>query len=109
MTTPTTIRIDNAEYVRADSITKQPDPDSPIRIVVAQRGWVLVGHYSEDGARVFLDNASVIRIWGTKKGLGELATSGPLANTVLDPAGHVEFHRLGVVLTIACDPAKWSL
>lgn len=71
------------------------------KIVVAQRGWVLVGDYSIEGDdEIVLTNASVIRIWGTTKGLGELALSGPTSKTILDPAGTVRFHRLTVVLVL---------
>lgn len=104
MTTPTTIQIDNVEYVRADSIT--PPHDSTKRIVVLQRGWVLIGDYAEDGDRVLLSNASVIERWGTTQGLGELV-NGPTSNTVLRKAGSVEAHRLGVILTLAVDGSKW--
>jgi len=82
--------------------------DSEVRIVIAQRGWVFVGRYSEDGDTVTLDQAKVIRKWGTTKGLGELI-DGPKPNTVLDPAGHVEMHRLGVVATLSCKEDAWSL
>ena len=71
-------------------------PKSDIRFVVLQRGWVLVGRYSEKGDRGYLDGASVIRKWGTSKGLGELVngplTTGQYAPTVLDKCnGQVEF------------------
>lgn len=78
------------------------------RIVVLQRGWVLVGHYAEDGDRVLLSDAHVIERWGTTEGLGQLVT-GPTASTRLRHAGAVEAHRLGVVLTIAVEGDKWSL
>jgi hypothetical protein len=79
-----------------------------IRIVVLQRGWVVVGKFSQDGDQCQLEAAKVVRRWGTTKGLGELATSGPLTNTVLDPAPTVRFHALTVIATIDCDQAKWA-
>lgn len=106
MTTPDSVTIDGHTYVRADTIPNA-HADSPVRIVVLQRGWVVVGHYSEDGDRVSVTSAKVIRRWGTTKGLGELV-SGPTSKTVLDPAGVVEAHRLGVVLTIAADADAWK-
>lgn len=103
-----TINIDGTEYVRADSF-KTPDySGSPVRIVIAQRGWVFVGRWEEDGERVTLHNARVIRRWGTTKGLGELC-AGPTSSTVLDPAGTVELHILGVVASLACDENGWDL
>jgi len=77
------------------------------RIVVLQRGWVAVGRYAKTGSACRLEGASVIRRWGTSKGLGELR-SGPLANTVLDPAGIIEFHELGEVLTIRVEAERWA-
>lgn len=74
---------------------------SDVRILVLQRGWVVVGSYSEDGDECVLRDASVIRRWGTTKGLGELA-NGPLKDTVLDPAGIVRAHKLAVVMQIEC-------
>lgn len=78
-------------------------------ILVLQRGWVVVGDLtSEDDSKVHLDNASVIRRWGTSKGLGELALEGPKHGTVLDPCGVVEAHPLAIVLRIPCEASKWS-
>lgn len=89
--------------------TPKPDhTDRPVRIVILQRGWVMIGHWARNGDMCTLDNASVIRRWGTTKGLGDLRT-GPKANTVLDPAGHVEFHILTTVAAIDCEAGKWAL
>lgn len=79
-----------------------------IRIVVLQRGWVAVGHYSRNGEHAKLTKASIVRRWGTDKGLGQLAAEGPRPNTKLDPAPDVEFHALGEVLNIRCNPEKWA-
>jgi hypothetical protein len=54
-----------------------------------------------------LHGASVIRRWGTTKGLGELV-NGPLSGTVLDRAGEVEFHELTVVASIKAEAGPWS-
>ena len=105
--TQNTISIDGTDYVRADSVNGKDFSSSPVRIVVLQRGWVVVGYYAEDGDKVTVEQAKIIRRWGTTKGLGELAT-GPVSESVLDPAGMVETHRLGVVLTIACDADAWK-
>lgn len=79
-----------------------------VRVVVLQRGWVVVGVYTRDGLNCKLEKASVIRKWGTTKGLGELR-GGPTRDTVLDPCGTVEFHRLTEVLSMVCDSEKWKL
>lgn len=78
-------------------------------ILVLQRGWVVVGDLAEETAeKIRLVNASVIRRWGTTKGLGQLALEGPQGSTVLDACGVVEAHPLAVVMRLACEPSKWS-
>ena len=56
---------------------------------------------------VVLKDASVIRRWGTTKGLGQLI-NGPLKETVLDPCGTVEIHEQTVVAAIKCE-GGWNL
>lgn len=80
-----------------------------VRIVILQRGWVMVGRYERDGNDCKLHNAQVIRIWGTTRGLGEIALNGPTGETVLDPCnGVVEFHRLTEIANIACCEGQWT-
>jgi hypothetical protein len=81
---------------------------SKIKIVILQRGWVMIGRFSQTGAQCVIDDANVIRRWGTSKGLGELASKGPLTNTVLDPTPQVKFHELTVVQVIDCEDDKWN-
>lgn len=101
----TKIEVDGEVYIKEGS----GEPvSSDIKIVVLQRGWVMIGRYSKDGDTVTLENAHVIRQWGTTKGLGELALEGKQSSTKLDKAGHVEFHILTVVATINCNDSKWS-
>lgn len=83
--------------------------DGPIKIVILQRGWVMIGRLERNGSDCKLHNASVIRKWGTTKGLGELASKGRLCETILDECGGVvEFDWLTVVATIAVDETKWK-
>ena len=105
MTASTSITLDGVAYVRADTITRAP---SELKIVVLQRGWVVVGLVEEVDDHLVIHDASVVRRWGTTQGLGELAAKGPLPETILDPAGRVEAHQLAVVLTIDCDEEAWS-
>ena len=107
----TVITVNGSKYIREDSIKQEADsgPDD-IRIVILQRGFVMVGKFRQDGSKCELHNASVVRIWGTKAGLGELAASGPLTNTKLDPCnGVVKFHELTIIATINCEARKWKL
>lgn len=106
MSHPETIKIDEVEYVRKDA---KAVPDGPIKIVILQRGWVMIGHFSQEGTKCRLDNAAVIRKWGTTKGLGEIADGGPTKDTVLDKTPPVEFHELTVIATIQCRAEKWNL
>ncbi len=81
---------------------------SKVKIVVLQRGWVAVGEYSQTATEATLTNAATIRVWGTTKGLGELAADGPTSSTKLDKAGTIRFERLTTVLVIDVkDDAKW--
>jgi hypothetical protein len=106
MSHPETIKIDEIEYVRKDA---QSVPTGPVKIVILQRGWVMVGIFSQINSQCRLDNAAVIRKWGTTKGLGEIANSGPTKDTVLDKTPPVEFHELTVIATIQCRAEKWNL
>lgn len=83
-------------------------PDGGTRIVILQRGWVVVGKFSQDGDECRLTRAAVVRRWGTSKGLGELASKGPLSETVLDSSPDLIFHELTVIAMIECDEAKWE-
>lgn len=78
-----------------------------LKIVVLQRGWVLIGTFEQNGDKCKLHDASVIRNWGTENGLGELV-NGPTARTKLDKChGVVEFHELTMVLSISAREEKW--
>ena len=83
--------------------------DGGIRIVVLQRGWVLVGVYSQRGSDCLLEDCSVIRVWGTSKGLGEIAKNGPIeGKTILDKMPTCSFHELTVCFTVRCEESKWA-
>ncbi len=105
MSKPETIKINDVEYVRKDSV--QPT-NGDIRIVVLQRGWVVVGRFTQDGSQCKLENANVIRSWGTTKGLGEIAEGGPTSKTILDPCPTIRYHEMTAILTIDCKENKWN-
>jgi hypothetical protein len=80
-----------------------------IRIAVLQRGWVVVGRVAEESDKELrFESASVIRRWGTTKGLGEIAINGPTSETILDACGSVRAHPLAVVMQIDCQEEKWD-
>lgn len=101
------IEINGVSYVLKGSDKIQYDGD--VKIVVLQRGWVMVGRFEKSGSECKLHNASVIRSWGTTKGLGEIAADGPTTSTKVDPTnGLVEFDYLTVVATISCNKSAWA-
>lgn len=78
-----------------------------IRIVVLDKGFVSVGVFSRAGEEVVLENAAVIRRWGTERGLGQIAADGPTQRTILDrtPTERIPWHA--VKKTIECNDEKW--
>lgn len=97
-----TITIDGVEYAPLQQ-------EGDIKIVILQRGWVMVGRFERKGSDCKLSNASVIRSWGTTKGLGEIAEGGPTSTTKLDKCyGVVEFDYLTVVATLSVNQKKWE-
>jgi len=101
---PNTLKIDEVEYVRADSVKVAPTTK---QIVVLQRGWIIVGDVEKNETEVCINNCSVIRIWGTSKGLGEIAENGPTSKTKLDLCPNVIVHPLSVVLYMNVNESKW--
>lgn len=101
-----TITVNGKTYYSEIPTLQNP---TEIKIVVLQRGWVLVGRFEKDGTNCKLHDASVIRNWGATKGLGEIALGGPTASTKLDKCnGLVEFDILTVVLMISVKEDKWK-
>ena len=82
--------------------------DGSVRICVLQRGWIVVGKFSQKGSECKVTNASIIRTWGTTKGLGEIAENGPTEKTILDKTPDVIFHELVGVFQIICRGEKWE-
>ena len=104
MNPTSTINVNGVDYVPA---SEAPAP-SPIRILVLQRGWVIVGRVaSVDETEIVITGASTIRAWGTTKGLGELV-DGPTSSTKLDPCGVCRVHPLAVVLSIDTKESTWA-
>lgn len=79
-----------------------------IEIVVLQRGWVAVGKFNQVGEECTLNNAYVIRQWGTEKGLGQIAMDGPTSKTKLDKTGTMRFNKMTIVTRIDCNQEKWN-
>lgn len=95
------IELDGVKYVRE----REP---SEIKILVLQRGWVVVGRISREGSQVSFSGGYVIRRWGTEHGIGQLAAEGPLPDTKLDPLSRGTVHELAIVAEIDCEVSKWQ-
>lgn len=76
-------------------------------IVVVTSGWVFVGvyHAATKTAPARIIDASNVRVWGTTKGLGQLALEGPTKATALDPCGEVVLPNSQAVLFV--HPCTW--
>lgn len=101
------------ELLKMAEILEKPSNDdcdcSDIKIAILQRGWVMVGKFGQSGSKCKLETASVIRTWGTTKGIGEIALNGPIPDkTILDPCGDVSFHELTSVAILECNQDKWK-
>jgi hypothetical protein len=94
-----TVIIDGRKFVLENS--------GPKKICILQRGWVMVGDFFREGNDCTLTNASVIRVWGTTKGLGELALNGPTSSTKLDPCGTARFDYLTTIAVLDCNRGNW--
>ena len=68
-------------------------------IVVASSGWVFVGTPAAAPApdAYALDDAAVIRKWGTDRGIGQLALHGVTPETILDPVGKLVINRTNLI------------
>ena len=80
----------------------KPAQNMGLQIVVADRGFVYVGQTVVNGDMVTITDARNIRKWGTTKGIGQLALSGPTNDTVLDAAGEVVVPLKAVIHFIKC-------
>lgn len=82
------------------------------KIIVIQSGFVYVGVVGalEQAGTTWLriSGARNIRVWGTEKGLGQLATSGPTSKTVLDVAGTVYAPMHAVLHLLDVNLKKWT-
>lgn len=77
------------------------------QIAVLDRGFVYIGDCrTEDGCLV-IDDARNIRRWGTKNGLGQLATTGPTARTSHDHSGTIRAPIHSVIHLIDANRAAW--
>jgi len=104
-----TINVNGKKYVLESDMKKAKNlPATRKQIVILNRGWVVVGDYHEDKEFGVIENASVIRVWGTTAGIGELAEKGPLPNTKLDPCPTVRVRKGTEVFRLDVNEEKWE-
>lgn len=104
-----TIEVNKKKYVLEADVKKMKNTTpTKKQIVILNRGWVIVGEFSQKKDECLVKNASVIRKWGTTKGLGELAENGVLADTVLDSCPDVRFHPLTMVARMDVNEEAWK-
>lgn len=94
--------------VMIDGVKYEPVLEGDLKIVVLDRGFVVVGRVRHEGCYVVITDCSCLRRWGTTAGLGQLAAGGPRAKTKLDPQPTTRVHELKVVQMIDCDVSKWT-
>lgn len=107
-----TITINGEVYVAEKDVKSQLEKKNIVpskrQIVILNRGWVVTGNYSEKGDECTLTDASVIRVWGTTKGLGEIAEGGPTSTTKLDPTPNIHFHKMTMVARMDVNENAWK-
>ena len=79
-----------------------------LQIAVLSNGFVYVGNCQVDGDRLTITDASNVRRWGTDRGMGQLAASGPQPNTKLDPTGTVTAPVTALIHLIDCNADAWT-
>ena len=82
-------------------------PNPVPQIAVLTHGFVYVGHCAVQDGFLTITGAGNIRRWGTEKGLGQLAATGPTDKTKIDPAGTVRAPLSALIHLIDCAPAAW--
>lgn len=96
-----TISLDGVEYVRKDTLPPSSPVMGPVRIIVADKGFVFVGNCEElPNNRVRITNCYNLRYWGTSRGLGELI-HGPLNTTKYDFYGTVECDVIAAIAVVS--------
>lgn len=78
-------------------------------IIVVDRGFVYAGDVEVSNDWCVITNAKNVRVWGTTKGLGELAGKGPTPKTILDDVGTVRVPMRAVISIIDSEKKLWAI
>ncbi len=91
------------------SVAKNIHPDhGKITLGILDRGHIVVGRLDASGDIYLWTEASIVRRWGTKNGLGQLAMEGPLDETRLDQCPMVSVGKTEVLFTMSCTQENWK-
>jgi hypothetical protein len=80
------------------------------KIVIIDAGWVLFGRYSFDNKTrlAHISDQFCVKLWGTKRGLGEICNS-PTKETVLEPIdGIARVHESKIIATYDVNDVAWD-
>lgn len=77
------------------------------QIVILPNGFVVFGVFTCEDDLVTIERSSIIRRWGTVKGMGEIAINGPGKETVLDFLGTSHTYKKAIIFTITCNILNW--
>lgn len=72
------------------------------QIIVIEHGLVMMGQISESKHGYIVENCVNLRHWGTTRGLGQIALTGPTDQTIMDDWGTIEVEKHKVILRIDC-------
>lgn len=86
----------------------QSSDDHGLAIVVADRGHVWVGDACDNGEYTTIERARIVRVWGTERGLNQIAKHGPTDKTKLDEPATVKVAKRAVIAIIPCEASAWS-
>ena len=96
------IKVDGVDYEPVSNV-------GGVKIVVLDRGFVVVGNVTIENNYVTIRNCHCIRTWGTERGIGQIAMEGPTSQTKLDAQPTTRVHELQVVQMIDCEATQWKL
>ncbi len=99
-----------AKTIECDGIKYDliPQNQDNLRIVILERGFVYVGNFSDNGDTIRIDHARCVRVWGTSRGLAQLANEGIQSGTKLDDETTVEAPKSALIHTLVCEVPKWK-
>ncbi len=95
------ITLNGKTYVEKSKATTAPISTDHI-IVIAQRGWIFIGHRNKDVTdKIQLLDSYVVRSWNNGKGIGGLVKNK--AGYTLDAAGQIEFPNEAIIAVLLCE------